>query len=189
VLLAVRILKTSNRILAATALLWWAIRGNSGGNRGAAAHCRTVAPNPCAKPHNVAMGSTLIEARMDRSASSDCSFLKKRRVERNPVRGDTFLDDVVKIFEIETQRRILLHGGDELLRRCNRAKLPLTRTKLHASSGEEKRRRAHRRFRSSSATWLKGSRPISRSAGGACDPGGGRRWPQFRCPGLLRLAD
>src|SRR5580658_10537936 len=88
VLLAVSTLKTSNRILAATVLLWWAIRGNSGGNRGAAAHCRTVAPNPCAKPHNVAMGSTLIEARMDRSASSDCSFLKKRRVERNPVRGD-----------------------------------------------------------------------------------------------------
>jgi len=26
-------------MLAATALLWWAIRGNSGGNRGAAAHC------------------------------------------------------------------------------------------------------------------------------------------------------
>jgi 2-polyprenyl-6-methoxyphenol hydroxylase-like FAD-dependent oxidoreductase len=38
---------------------------------------------------------------MDRSASSDCSFLKKRRVERNPVRGDTFLDDVVRIFEID----------------------------------------------------------------------------------------
>src|SRR5580658_3564625 len=66
-----------------------------------------------------------------------------------------------------TERRILLHGGDELLRRCNRAKLLLTPTKLHASSGKEKRRRAHRRFRSSSATWLRGSRPISRSAAGA----------------------
>jgi len=38
---------------------------------------------------------------MDRSASSDCSFLKKRRGERNPVRGGTFIDDVVKIFEID----------------------------------------------------------------------------------------
>ena len=38
---------------------------------------------------------------MDRSASADCSFLPERRVERNPVRGDTFLDDVVKIFEID----------------------------------------------------------------------------------------
>jgi len=57
---------------------------------------------------------------MDRSASSDCSFPKKRRVERNLVRGDTFLDDVSRFLRL-TQRRILLHGGDELLRRCNRA--------------------------------------------------------------------
>ena len=32
-------------------------QGNSDGNRGAAAHRRTVALNPCVKPHNVAMGS------------------------------------------------------------------------------------------------------------------------------------
>ena len=70
-----------------------------------------------------------------------------------------------------TQRRILLHGGDELLRRCNRAKLPLTPTKLHATSGKEKRRRAHRRFRSSSATWLRGSRPISAAYAGTSGPG------------------
>jgi hypothetical protein len=32
-------------------------QGHSDGNRGAAAHRRTVALNPCVKPHNVAMGS------------------------------------------------------------------------------------------------------------------------------------
>ena len=159
---------------------WWQSRSGS-----PLPDCRS---EPLRQATQCRHGFHPIEARMDRSASSDCSFLKKRRVERNQVRGDTFLDDVVKILRL-TQRRILLHGGDELLRRCNRAKLPLTPTKLHASSGKEKRRRAHRRFRSSSAIWLRGSRPISRSAGGAFDPGGGRQWPQFRCPGLLRLAD
>ena len=139
---------------------WWQSRSGS-----PLPDCRS---EPLRQATQCRHGFHPIEARMDRSASSDCSFPKKRRVERNLVRGDTFLDDVSRFLRL-TQRRILLHGGDELLRRCNRAKLPLTPTKLHASSGREKRRRAHRRFRSSSATWLRGSRPISRSAGGACD--------------------
>jgi hypothetical protein len=152
VLLAVSTLKTSNRILAATALLWWVIRGNSGGNRGAAAHCL---PNCRSKPLRQAAqrrhGFHPIEARMDRSASSDCSFLKKRRVERNPVRGDTLRDDVVKIFEIDPTSDSSPWG-----RRASASLQPgettFDATKLHASSGEEKRRRAHRRFRSSSTS-------------------------------------
>jgi hypothetical protein len=73
-----------------------------------------------------------------------------------------------------TQRRILLHGGDELLRRCNRAKLPLKPpncTRVLARKNGDARTDASEFQR----TWLRGSRPISRSGGRACGPGGRRR--------------
>ena len=72
---------------------WWQSRSGS-----PLPDCRS---EPLRQATQCRHGFHPIEARMDRSASSDCSFLKKRRGERNPVRGGTFIDDVVKIFEID----------------------------------------------------------------------------------------
>src|SRR5580658_5056988 len=128
-----------------------------------------------------------IEARMDRSASSDCSFLTKRRVERNQVRGDTFLDDVVKILEIDPtsdsspwgrrasaslQPGETTFDADQTAREFWQGKTP-----TRAPTLSEFQRYMVERIKAYFQVRCR------------CDPGGGCRWPQFRCPGLLRLAD
>lgn len=73
----------------------------------------------------------------------------KRRVENNPIHGDTFVDDVVKIFEIDPNAGFFSMGATSFCI-AEPAKPCLMPIKLHVSSGRVERRRMPRRFPTSS---------------------------------------